>query len=271
MREFKKRQVYFEVIKIIKEDVSNGKSDIDIFLHINNFLIEHNLIECAINVEKRLLNRINDFSILLENDLFKIDSYLDFGCDDATITKILGSYIGLTKDKIYGVDISQCTNNNITFIKQEYNNSHVNLPNNSIYLVTMLMVLHHLENPIDLLGEMYRIMKPGGLLIIREHDIDINMDPDGKIFLDILHLYYDYVYNNPSRNNNIDSYSKITHYRSRQEWTNMITSIGFKRIDTDDRINTLYNISDIERKYSHKAKIDNPYHFYYGVYRKPAY
>jgi SAM-dependent methyltransferase len=42
----------------------------------------------------------------------------------------------------------------------------LNLPSNSISVIGAFDVLEHLENPVVLLSEMYRVLEPGGLLLV---------------------------------------------------------------------------------------------------------
>ena len=59
----------------------------------------------------------------------------------------------------------------------------IDLPDNSIDLVTAYVAIHHFENYQKMLNEIVRVMKPGGLLFIREHDAK----PDKQPFLDLVH------------------------------------------------------------------------------------
>lgn len=42
----------------------------------------------------------------------------------------------------------------------------LNLPSNSLYAVGVFDVLEHLEKPKDLLAEVYRVLKPGGICLV---------------------------------------------------------------------------------------------------------
>ena len=72
-------------------------------------------------------------------------------------------------------------------------------------------------------------MKPGGIFLIREHDIDELNDTDGKIFLDILHGLYSISWAKEGNQENPEFCSNYyANYRSRDTWTKMIEDNNFK-------------------------------------------
>jgi 2-polyprenyl-3-methyl-5-hydroxy-6-metoxy-1,4-benzoquinol methylase len=144
-------------------------------------------------------------------NLFKYKSqptascYLDVGCFDGHITKAVGSYFKLHKLQIHGIDIdnfiddtsinkSSPTTNGITFTKCPTFSEKLPYSNDSFDLITCLMVLHHIpkQHVETLIGELYRVMKPGGTLILREHNVEKKIECMG---LDIMHRFYDNVWN----------------------------------------------------------------------------
>ena len=54
-------------------------------------------------------------------------------------------------------------------------------------LVTSLMALHHMEDPDAIIVEISRVLRPGGVFIIREHDCD---PPELAISIDVMHGLY---------------------------------------------------------------------------------
>lgn len=58
---------------------------------------------------------------------------------------------------------------------------------NKFDLIVTLMTLHHIKNVEQVLREFRRILKPGGCIIIREHD---HCYPEFSVFLDIVHGLY---------------------------------------------------------------------------------
>ena len=91
------------------------------------------------------------------------------------------------------------------------------------------MVLHHVEkNNLEyLLDEISRIIKPGGILIIREHDTDIT-DLLNINLLDVLHSYHDTVLN-PSLDHRWTDNFKIeaNNYNSERYWSEALLKRAF--------------------------------------------
>ncbi|CAF3966455.1 unnamed protein product, partial [Adineta steineri] len=100
----------------------------------------------------------------------KIRSYFDLGCGDGSITAAIGAYLGLNKEYIFGSDIYEGQSKNITFIKVDESQSTINLPDNSIDLITSFVTFHHISQIEKTITELFRILRSGGYLILREHN-----------------------------------------------------------------------------------------------------
>ena len=85
------------------------------------------------------------------------------------------------------------------------------------------MVLHHIpeENLSSILAEINRVMKPGGVLILREHDVKDNDQVD---LLNVMHSFYDYVWTNKPIEKK-DQWD--TNYKDNIEWTNLLKNNKF--------------------------------------------
>ncbi len=57
----------------------------------------------------------------------KIRSYFDLGCGDGVITAGIGTYLGLTKENIFGGDVYEGQSKDITFVKLNENQSAIDL------------------------------------------------------------------------------------------------------------------------------------------------
>lgn len=70
--------------------------------------------------------------------------------------------------KGYGFDVAVDTSlNNDKIMLQAANlNQHIPLPDNSVDVVTSLAVLEHLTDRVQHLSEVYRILKPGGMVLL---------------------------------------------------------------------------------------------------------
>ena len=62
-------------------------------------------------------------------------------------------------------------------------------------IINVRMVLHHAEDWRSLMTQLYDRLKPGGVLVIVEHDVPSVPIPDQKLCLDIVHDVYDFVIN----------------------------------------------------------------------------
>ena len=89
---------------------------------------------------------------------------LDIGCGNGAFLQYISNFIeqGIGLDKKENIPIS---NRNIQFKNYEFENR-LDFSDNSFNVVTMLAVLEHIKNPQKILNEIYRILKPGGILII---------------------------------------------------------------------------------------------------------
>ncbi|KAF0973084.1 hypothetical protein FDP41_008588 [Naegleria fowleri] len=140
----------------------------------------------------RTSNRSNKIKELIPKSL-KVRNMLDIGCSEGSITQAVGHELGLTKENIHGL-----------------NNPIIYLSNNSFSLVTALMSFHHIKNVEETIKEVYRILEPGGALIIREHDCS---PPETSLTLDIMHGLYSLVWSSPREMPNFCS-EYFAEYRS---------------------------------------------------------
>jgi SAM-dependent methyltransferase len=275
LRDEKQKEIASQIFDTLQTDVRNGKNDKDIYdaLHTQMNTLFYSNTPPVIFTSGRADSRVSDIERICEAVPNKptataIINYLDFGCGESSITSAVGKAVGAKH--VVGMDVHVPSKAvDFEFKLLEHDVPHIPLETESFELITAFMVLHHLRNPEATLAEMNRVLKPGGLLIIREHDIDASSDSDGRTFLDMLHGFYEVVWaktGHQENPNHIDTY--FAHYRNRTMWTKLITAAGFERIETPD-INALYNQADIPRNYAFGKKIINPFYFYYAVYRKP--
>lgn len=86
---------------------------------------------------------------------------VDFGCGDmpyrSIIESMVGTYMGVD------LDINPLASHHIDF------NSKTTLPDFTVDIVLSNQVLEHVDSPIGYLKEAWRILKPGGYLIISTH------------------------------------------------------------------------------------------------------
>lgn len=189
--------------------------------------------------------RINSIKKYIDNlSDYNIKTYLDIGCFDGEITKAIGESFKLNKEHIFGIDIKDYDCDKTKFNFSLYDGKKIPFDNNKFDLVTILMVLHHV--PLDLIDvlllEIHRIMKPGGLLILREHNSDTN-NYLNKYLLDTLHDFHDVVLNPNLDNRWTDNFiPENNNYNTEEYWSKKIINLGFTfNKEPDLVINTIKN------------------------------
>jgi SAM-dependent methyltransferase len=107
----------------------------------------------------------------------QIVEMLDVGCGNAEITQEIG--LAYQVGKIYGADVYasqdfKVTENNNKVEYSQIKNNMIGLPDASVNLVTCFMSIHHFEDFSAMMKEIKRVLRPGGWLFIREHDVASN-------------------------------------------------------------------------------------------------
>jgi len=214
-------------------------------------------------------SRIKTIEKLLNSIKYKPEIYVDYGCSEGCITATLANVLSLPKQNVFGFDIKEPKNqDNIQFIKLSKEKHNIPLENQKVDFITCLMVLHHISQPIHQINEFSRILKKGGILIIREHDIDSNTDKDAHKFLDILHGLYSISWAKTGEQEDRDYLeNNYANYHNREFWDKMIEGAGFRRLKNEE-LDIEYNMSKVERNYSSTKKISNQYYAYWAVYEK---
>lgn len=150
----------------------------------------------------RSMSRVHDMLLLLNTYHIPITQHIkfvDIGCSMGEITKEFARVL----DTSYGVGIDVLHHSQVIH-KNYYDNQPAfkyicidskctKLPfeNASQDIVTAIMSLHHIQYVDAYLMEIHRVLKPGGVFIIQEHN---PQTPDDCIALDILHGLYSMVW-----------------------------------------------------------------------------
>ncbi len=182
-----------------------------------------------------------------------IKNYLDIGCYNGGKTIEIGKLLHLKPNNINGIDVESFSGVKIVplngFNFHTYKNDKNNrLPfnDNSFEFITVLQVLHHIKKPLSILKEISRVLKPNGLLFIREHDC---LDKYDSKLIKLEHLLYTLLVDNVS----YEVYAKDNYekYFSRETLVNKLKELGFNLLkqkvdnfDTKKKINPTryYNI-----------------------------
>lgn len=158
-------------------------------------------------ITETLLRHIKDKRITIPND----ENYLDIGTGSGKFAINFGKTIGLSKDRIYGVDLenfaeqkdwNRDVDNQQFIFKSIKENQPYPFPDNFFNIITIKMVLHHIKDIDFVFREITRILKKDGILIILEHDSFTYAD---YMLNDIEHGFYMNVFD---ENSPIEEYSK---------------------------------------------------------------
>lgn len=104
--------------------------------------IESRFNELRSIFEKNFHSRFQVSSSIALEDLIpsnSIQSYFDLGCGNGLITARIGNYFHLDKQSIYGGDVFNSNNEQITFISIDENQSIINLGTIRLFLVRISM------------------------------------------------------------------------------------------------------------------------------------
>lgn len=225
---------FFNYIRKIVAD--ERKSDLEYYEILNEYYNN----ECSkfdnVDTFDRGKNRSDQIIKILPTN-FRPNTYLDVGCYMGDITTNIGNNYSLESKNVYGADIFKYVKNpDFQFSLIEHGK--LQFEDNKFDLVTCLMVLHHIHEKDQniIIEEIYRIMKPGGLLVLREHNFT-----NSKTLLSLLtiiHDFYDFVW---AKNVTWDNYPIYAKYKSNKEWDNLLKQKGFDEINCDNNHNAKVN------------------------------
>ena len=167
--------------------------------------------------KKRANNRSKAVLDLLPED-FSPRNVLDYGCHNGKILVELAEALNIPSMHQFGVDVDMPKDfQTFEFIKSKEFSSQVK--SSSLDLIIALVVMHHLPKPMDIINEFYRILQPGGIVVVREHDYQA---PEMKYLFDSLHYLWRSVFALPNEMENADNYFSI------DEWISMFLECDFK-------------------------------------------
>jgi len=174
----------------------------------------------------RVQKRLEIVKKLLPKNIIK-PVYLDVGIGDATITIGIAKYYNAKK--VYGA--TNIVDFNISEVEIiDTSNYIIDLPENSIDLITAFMSLHHLEPKKGLpsiLESMRKVAKPGAYFFIRDHDVGNNIRIRRQSSFKNKHQVINYL--NEIHKQYGDDPKTIT-YWDKYDLRQLIESYGFKHI-----------------------------------------
>lgn len=194
-------------------------------------------------------NALKNYNKIIGGDQY---FHLDYGGNDGSVSSEFAKIAKLDKSQVFSADVESWLGNkkNISFDNITYTllNENQKLPykNESFDSVSLLQVLHHIEFVEFHLKEIYRILKHGGIVVIKEHDCN-NLTT--QLLIDIEHIIHEVVEPDMPNNKIFNSYSAF--YTSFNQLNDIMQSIGFEFVSDD---------------YNFHSK--NPTRYYFVTYRK---
>lgn len=148
-------------------------------------------------------------------------TYLDIGCNRGGITAALGRHLGAKH--VLGADVidwgGAFPTPGVEYSKIE--NGRLPQKTGTVDLVTANMTLHHIKDLEPMMGEICRVLKPGGHLFIKEHDCWNVMD---AMLIDIEHLLYHKVGGDAGE-------YEMHHYTNYAGWDRLAAPLKYVRSD----------------------------------------
>ena len=166
------------------------------------------------------------------------NDYLDIGCGNMIFTRYLAYILGTVSRGVDIVDgrITKEQNERFTIFDGES----IPYKDESVKFITLIHVIHHVEDFDCLLKEIYRILRPGGIFIMGEFEC---RDWKQAYSLNLYHF---------AMNKVLNTVPSTCWYRSSTQWRSIITSFGFEHLPKE----TVYDFP-------------TTYGGFYDLYRKP--
>ena len=248
-------------VKISDEILDPSENNYVNDLTIYNKLRENNREKDPSKKDKRNIKRATEIYKYI-NDALKYNNkniggdqyyHLDFGGNDGSVASEFAKITKLDKSQVFSADVERWLGNkkdnlfqNITYTMLSENQK---LPykSESFDSISLLQVLHHIEFIDVHLKEIHRILKPGGILVIKEHDCDTLST---QLLIDIEHMIHEVVEPEVQNLKILNSYAAF--YKSFTELNKLLENIGFEFVSDDYNFNTKYN----------------PTRYYFATYKK---
>lgn len=233
-------------IKVMISLLKSGHSDEMIYSILHSYRSKYTDLHDREDVNTsrgRWKKRKKAIKLLLDNIHHHSDVLLDIGCEGTEGPEIIGEILGMTEDNIRCINIRDWigTYEDTDRLKKRgedprfsyYDGINIPFDDSEISVVVMTMVIHHVsdDNKELLLTEVYRVMEPGGILIIREHDSYDTIEKSNKKllfdkFLNFIHHYFDSVVN--KEYNWVEDYGAT--YTSADELKALLEGVGFQSL-----------------------------------------
>jgi 2-polyprenyl-3-methyl-5-hydroxy-6-metoxy-1,4-benzoquinol methylase len=222
----RRKHIYEVLVESIKVNMCDYNICIALKSHINK------LIPCT--YKNRGECRAMDFKKLVRRANKKITKYLDIGAHDGLITCAIANALNVQPKCVFGADVESWIGSSNTVDKSVTNQIHsvgIKAINNKTHiplaggfsLISALQTLHHVEDIDGLMSEITRLLIPGGLFIIREHNCKTK---NIERLIHLEHCLYSVLGDNTPKDTFMNNY--YGRYLSAGQWDCVMESYGFK-------------------------------------------
>lgn len=214
---YRKAEFKQQVVEVIKNNAS--LDDAEVYRAIT-------LVHPTYNFPYNLTRAGKRFADVCELVGLKgVKRYLDVGTNDGSIFETFQTRLKLQLEDTFVSDLEDKRVRKLqtTFIKPVTLEAYDVISNDFLDLVTMFMVLHHVNDIPNLLIKINQKMRDGAILVVREHDVDPATDL--ATVLNIYHGFNEYIW---TANPIVNIPHAYGHYKQRRDWIALVECFGFK-------------------------------------------
>jgi ubiquinone/menaquinone biosynthesis C-methylase UbiE len=233
-----------DTAKALEYMINENHSDEMIYALTHQYKTKYRKKQDMNKPEKRTNVRKKQIQNLLEKIDYPKNLYLDIGCETMIEPEEYADALGISAFKCINIEgwVGAYEKDTLAVTSDErfsyYDGTNIPLEDNTVSVITINMVIHHVEEDKkeELLRNVYKVLEPNGLLIIREHGSYSPQSENGvtkkefDLFLDFIHHFFDSVINKEYRW--VEDY--YTTYTSANFLRKMIENIGFESIKVND-------------------------------------
>nr|QBK86698.1 MAG: mRNA capping enzyme [Marseillevirus LCMAC103] len=228
-----------ELARVFIDEILHGEgANKEIFRRLRTMYVDQGLSRPPTGAPPsggRAASRVKDIAAMLRPSVGRVASYLDVGCNEGGITQAFASHVKAAT--CVGTDMflaaghapaekgaAACTYVVNTAAELKFDDS-------SVDIMTAFVALHHFSDVDAMLGEMRRVLAPGGVLVVREHDCNSR---GFHLFLDFVHRLYHHVFEavpELAPDSSVDAAA----YHSIADWVAILGRHGFRTSEPDWR------------------------------------
>lgn len=225
-----------ELLQTAKDDLAVVEGLVDAYARIST----RSHTDSTRRLVRRAKDRAGDILKLLRHLPRTPERILDVGCGDGSILRAVGRRLPgaelMAADlrepaDVSGFDFRVCAADRVPF------------EDDAADLVLLSMSAHHLEHLEATLAELRRVLRPGGAIILREHDFAREAD---RVFMDLVHLFYACIAGDEETP---CGFLKTfwSNYQSKSEWVRVFEKNGFSltfatKFNKRDIFNSFYAV-----------------------------